>query len=54
MQADSLVLISSVGKGKTSTGIVGINWDNPVVDKMLALVLVEQVARNKRWVSSFF
>lgn len=54
MQADSLVLISSVGKGKTSTGIVSINWDNPVVDKMLALVLAEQAARNKRGVSSFY
>ncbi len=53
MQADSLVLISPVGNGKTSTGIVAINWDNPVVEKMLELALAEDVARNRRWVSSF-
>ncbi len=53
MQADSLVLILPVGNGKTSTRIVSINWDNPVVEKMLELLLAEEAARDRRWVSGF-
>lgn len=43
------VSLKSVGKGKTSTSIVKINWENPLVEKTLSLYLTEDAIRQRRW-----
>lgn len=53
MQSDKLIVLSPLGAGKTSTCHVNLNWDNPLVEKTLALTLTEDALKNQRWVSNF-
>lgn len=45
--------LKSVGKGKTSTSIVKINWENPLVEKTLSLYLTEEAIKQRRWQVNF-
>ena len=45
--------LKSVGKGKTSTSIVKINWENPLVKKTLSLYLTEEAVKQRRWQVNF-
>lgn len=47
------VSLKSVGKGKTSTSIVKINWENPLVEKTLSLYLTEEAIKQRRWQVNF-
>ncbi len=47
------VSLKSVGKGKTSTSIVKINWESPLVEKTLSLYLTEDAIRQRRWQVNF-
>lgn len=47
------VSLKSVGKGRTSTSIVKINWENPLVEKTLALYLTEEALKQRRWQVNF-
>ncbi len=53
MQSDKLIVLSPLGAGKTSTCHVNLNWDNPLVEKTLALTLTEDALKNQRWISNF-
>jgi DNA-binding Lrp family transcriptional regulator len=53
MQSDKLINLSPVGSGKTSTYNISLNWDNPLVEKTLALSLTEDALKNQRWLSNF-
>ena len=48
-----LILLTLIGTGKTSTYSISLNWDNPIVEKTLALALTEDALRNQRWMSNF-
>lgn len=45
--------LKSVGKGETSTTIVKINWENPLVEKTLSLYLTEEAMKQRRWQVNF-
>ena len=45
--------LKSVGKGKTSTLIVNINWENHLVEKMLSFYLTEEAVKQRRWQVNF-
>lgn len=47
------LILTSVGKGKTSTYIVDLNWDNIIVQKALTLYLTEEAVKYKRWQVNF-
>jgi biotin operon repressor len=53
METEKLIILSSAGTGKTSTYLIGLNWENPIVEKTLALSLTEDVLQNQRWRSNF-
>lgn len=53
MQSDKLIILSPIGTGKTSTYHVSLNWDNPLVEKTLALTLTEDALKKQRWISNF-
>ena len=40
---------SGPGSGKTSTSLIKINWNNPLIEKSLALYLTEESIVQKRW-----
>ena len=48
LESEKLLLLSPVGKGKTSTYLLSLNWQNPLVEKMLALFLTEEALKHQR------
>lgn len=53
MQSEKLIALSKIGSGKTSTYSISLNFDNPLVEKNLALSLTEDALKNQRWLSNF-
>lgn len=53
MQSEKLIILSRIGPGKTSTYSIRLNWDNPLVEKNLALFLTEDSVKNQRWLNNF-
>jgi len=53
LQADKLILLIPVGKGKTSTYLVRLNWENPLVEKTLIMLLTEEAQKYPRWLANF-
>ena len=53
MQSDKIIILSPIGTGKTSTYSISLNWDNPLVEKTLALTLTEDALKNQRWLNNF-
>ncbi len=53
LEAEKLVSRSPMGEGKTSIDIVYLNWENPLVEKYLALSLTEDALRQQRWRLNF-
>jgi predicted nucleotidyltransferase len=53
MQSEKLIVLSKIGSGKTSTYSISLNWDNPLVEKNLALYLTEDALKNQRWLANF-
>ena len=53
LEAEKLVILSPIGTGKTSACSISLNWENPIVEKMLSLALTEDAIKNQRWLSNF-
>ncbi len=53
LEYNALIKFSHVGMGKTSTGLISLNWDNILVEKMLSLYLTEEALAHKRWMHTF-
>lgn len=53
LESEKLISLSQVGKGKTNTFIASLNWDNPLLEKQLSLILTEEAIKNKRWINNF-
>lgn len=53
LEKEKFIVLSSIGLGKTSTYTINLNWDNPLVEKTLALALAEDALKNQRWLSNF-
>lgn len=53
LEGGKYVSLNSAGKGKTSTSIIKINWENPLAEKMLSLYLTEEALKQRRWQVNF-
>lgn len=53
LEHDSLITFNHVGVGKTSTGLIALNGDNILVEKMLSLYLTEEALVHQRWRVTF-
>ena len=53
LESEKLVVLSPLGTGRTSTCTVSLYWDNPLVEKILAVLLVEEALKNQRWIANF-
>ena len=53
IQSEKLIILSPIGTGKTSAYTILLNWDNPVVEKTLALTLTKDALKNQRWANNF-
>ena len=53
LEKEKLVVLSSIGEGRTSTYSISLNWDNPLTEKNLALALTEDAIKNQKLLSNF-
>ena len=53
MQSEKLIMLLSIGAGKTSTYSISLNWDNVLTGKKLELILTEDAVKNQRWLNNF-
>ncbi len=53
LESNKLIILSSIGNGKTSIYTVKLNWDNILVEKKLAFLLSEDAIRQERWRFNF-
>ena len=47
------IFLRAVGAGKTSTFIITLNWENPLINKVLSLYLTEAAIKQRRWQVNF-
>lgn len=53
LEKDEFIILEQIGKGKTSTQRIKLNWNNEVVEKTLALSLTQEALRYERWRFNF-
>ena len=53
LEKEDLILLSKIGKGKTSINRINLNWNNQILEKKLALALTEEAVKNQRWINNF-
>src|SRR3989344_593894 len=53
LESDKYIVVNTVGTGKTSTSVIVLNWENPLVEKALTLYLAEEVIKQRRWQVNF-
>jgi DNA-binding Lrp family transcriptional regulator len=53
LESDKLIILTPIGKGKTSAYYIKLNWDNFIVEKTLALILAEESNNQERWRFNF-
>lgn len=53
LEEGKYIILKNVGKGKTSASLITLNWENPLVEKTLALYLTEEALKQRRWQVNF-
>ncbi|OGJ20657.1 hypothetical protein A3K73_05785 [Candidatus Pacearchaeota archaeon RBG_13_36_9] len=53
LEKESLITLAPVGPEKTSVQEARLNWDNPVLEKTLALMLAEDALKQNKWIYNF-
>ena len=53
LEREKLINLIQIGKGKTSTSSIKLNWENPILEKKLSLILTEETLNHQRWLSNF-
>jgi len=53
LENKKLITLKQVGKGKTNTTIIKLNWQNLILEKKLSIILTEEALYNQRWLSNF-
>jgi len=53
MESENLIVLSQIGRGKTSTFIIRLNFENILTEKNLELILTEDSLKHERWLNSF-
>jgi hypothetical protein len=53
LEFSGFIGMKKIGSGKTSTGIISLNWENPLTQKRLELILIEEALTKQRWQKTF-
>lgn len=53
LEERKFIILKAVGRGKTSTFLVSLNWENPLAEKTLSLYLTEEAVKQRRWQVNF-
>ena len=53
LEKEKLIVMNSIGTEKTSVKEISLNWDNPLTEKILALILTEDALKQTKWRYNF-
>ena len=53
LEADKIVILAPIGAGKTSTYSINLNWENPLLERTMSVILLEEAMNNQKWISNF-
>lgn len=53
LEKEKLINLVSIGKGKTNTRSIKLNWENIILEKKLSLILTEEALKQQRWLNNF-
>ena len=53
LESSNLINLIPVGEGKTSAYKIKLNWENPLVEKNIITILLEEAIKNARWRHEF-
>src|SRR3989338_855605 len=53
LEEEKYIILKAIGRGKTSTFLVSLNWENPLIEKKLSLYLTEEALTQRRWQINF-
>lgn len=53
LQQKNLIIIENPGNKKTSTNLIKLNWNNPLLEKKLTMILLEKATQQTRWQNNF-
>jgi len=53
LESESQIILEPIGKGKTSTYKIKLNWQNPLVEKTLVAILLKDALEQERWRYNF-
>jgi len=53
LEKEKLIILDSIGTGKTSTYVISLSRENPILEKTLSLILTEEAIKNQRWMDNF-
>jgi predicted nucleotidyltransferase len=53
LEKERLIDLKPIGTGKTSAYVLKINWNNPLTEKNLELMLAKEAQNRQRWVEEF-
>ena len=53
LELERLLRLSKVGKGRTSIFVIKLNWQNPILEKQAAIILLDEAQKNQRWITNF-
>ncbi len=53
LEADNILTLKKIGNKDNSPYTVSLKWENPLVEKTLALILEHEAATQRRWVINF-
>ncbi len=53
LSVEKYITVNPISSGKTSASVIKINWDNPLVKKVLSLCLAEEALTQRRWAINF-
>ncbi|MFH1359008.1 MAG: hypothetical protein ABIH37_03915 [archaeon] len=53
LEKEGLITLISIGPEKTSVKETSLNWDNPILEKTLVLILTEDTLKQNKWRYNF-
>lgn len=53
LESEELIILTTIGEGKTSAYKIGLNWDNPLTEPTLITLLIKESLNYRRWKFNF-
>lgn len=53
LESEAYITLNAMGGGSTSTFLIALHWENPLVEKTLSLFLMEEAREQRRWLVNF-